>query len=118
MIMRLPAHYGDETCSSCVIAGDLLFCAHHAGGFESNDVAHQLEEAFNSLGETLAKAGADFDDIVQINLYLKRIEDFNAAKDVFYRYFKEGYPARMTSTSEFVSKDCLCMLDAVAYKKQ
>lgn len=118
MIARLPAHYGDETCSSCVTAGDYLFLAHHAGGFESGDVAHQLEAAFNSLGETLAKAEAGFDDIVQIHMYLKRIEDFRAAKEVFYRFFKEGYPARMTTTTEFVSTNCLCMVDAIAYKKR
>jgi len=38
MIKRMPTHCGDETCPSCVIAGDYIYLAHHAGGFEKNDI--------------------------------------------------------------------------------
>jgi 2-iminobutanoate/2-iminopropanoate deaminase len=116
MIKRMPTHCGDDTCSSCVVAGDFIFLAHHAGGHESNDIVYQMEASFNSLGVTLETVGATFDDIVQINLYLKNIEDFKLARDVFYKYFKNGFPARMSTTTDFVSPTCLCMLDAVAYK--
>jgi len=118
LIKRMPTHCGDETCSSCVTAGDFIFLAHHAGGHESNDVVYQMEASFTSLGETLASVGASFDDIVQINLYLRNIEDFRAVRDVFHRHFKNGFPARMTTTTDFISPSCLCMLDAIAYKKQ
>ena len=118
MIKRMPTNCDDDTCSSCVIAGDFIFFAHHAGGFDSNDIVHQMEASFNSLGETLKSVGASFDDVVQINLYLKNIDDFRAARDVFYKFFKNGSPARMTTTTDFVSPACLCMIDAIAYKKQ
>lgn len=84
---------GDDTCPSCVIAGDFIFLAHHVGGHESNDVVYQMEASFNSLGKTLESVGASFDDVVQINLYLKQIEDFSTARNVFYKYFKNGFPA-------------------------
>ena len=29
MMKKLPTHCGDDTCSSCVIAGDCIFLAHH-----------------------------------------------------------------------------------------
>lgn len=32
MIKPMSAHYGDDTCSSCVVAGDYIFLAHHGGG--------------------------------------------------------------------------------------
>lgn len=118
MIKRMPKHYGDETCSSCVIAGDFIFLAHHAGGHESDDIVYQMEASFNSLGKTLKSVGASFDDLVQINLYLKNAEDFRKARDVFNKYFKNGFPARMTTTTDFISPTCLCMLDGIAYKKQ
>jgi len=117
MIKRMPTHCGDETCPSCVVAGDFVFLAHHAGGFESNDVVYQMEAGFESLKKTLQSVGASLDDVVQINLYLKDIRDFGPARDVFYKYFKNGYPARMGTTTDFVSQSCLCMLDAIAYKK-
>lgn len=117
MIKRMPTHCGDDTCSSCVVAGDFIFLAHHAGGFDKDDVVHQMEASLSSMQRTLESVGATLDDVVQINLYLRRIEDFPKARDVFYRYFMNGFPARMTTTSDFVSPACLCMLDGVAYKK-
>jgi 2-iminobutanoate/2-iminopropanoate deaminase len=116
MIKRMSTHCGDDTCPSCVVAGDFIFLAHHAGGHESNDIVYQIEASFNSLKTTLESVGASFDDIVQINLYLKNIDDFRIARDVFYKYFRNGFPARMTTTTNFVNPTCLCMLDGVAYK--
>ncbi|HOM01523.1 MAG TPA: RidA family protein [Acetivibrio sp.] len=83
MIKRMPTHCGDDTCSSCVVAGDYIFLAHHAGGFEKDDIEYQMEACFNSLKNTLQSVGASLDDMVQINLYLKNIEDFRKARDVF-----------------------------------
>lgn len=118
MIKRMPTHCGDDTCSSCVKAGDYIFLAHHAGGHDKNDIVYQMETSFESLRRSLESVGASFDDMVQINLYLKNIEDFRSARDVFYKYFKNGFPARMTTTTDFVTPSCLCMLDGVAYKPE
>lgn len=58
-------------------------------------------------------------DMVQINLYLKNLEDFDSAREVFYEYFDKGnFPARMTSKTEFLDDDCLCMIDGIVYKPQ
>ena len=116
MIKRMPTHCGDETCPSCVVAGDFIFLAHHAGGFDSDDVVHQMEASFDRLKKTLESVGASLDDMVQINLFLRDIEDFRLARDVFFKYFNE-FPARMTLTTDFVDSACLCMLDGIAYKK-
>lgn len=116
VIKRMPTHCGDDTFSSCVIVGDFIFLAHHAGGFKSNDIVYQMEASFESLKRTLESVGASLDDMVQINLYLKTIKDFRPARDVFYKYFKNGFPVRMTTTTDFVDSSCLCMLDGIAYK--
>jgi 2-iminobutanoate/2-iminopropanoate deaminase len=117
MIKRMPTHCGDETCPSCVIAGDFIFLAHHAGGFHSDDVVVQMEACFEKMQETLESVGASLDDMVQINLFLRDIGDFGPARDVFLKYFENGSPARMTSTTDFVDSACLCMLDGIAYKE-
>ena len=117
MITRLPSYSRDDTCPACVIAGDYLFLGHHAGGFDRDDIVYQMEACFNRLKSTLETAGATLDDMVQIHMYLRNMADFRKARDVFYQYFKNGFPARMATTTDFVDSACLCMLDGIAYKK-
>ncbi|WP_242842293.1 RidA family protein [Lacrimispora indolis] len=115
---RMPTHCGDDTCSSCVIAGDYIYLAHHGGGQDKEDIEYQMRKTFESMQNTLAAAGATLDDMVKVNLYLKNIADFRKAADVFREYFKNGAPARMTTTTEFVGETCLCQMDGVAYKRE
>ena len=119
MFEKMPTHCGDETCSACVVAGDFVFLAHHAGGFDKNDIKHQTRAAFEALKRTLASVGAALDDMAQIHLYLKNLDDFDGAREVFYEYFESGrFPARMTSTTEFLDSECLCQIDGVAYLRK
>lgn len=68
------------------------------------------------MKKTLEKAGARLDDIVQLNFYIKNVEDFRRGADVFREYFPNGAPARTTVVTDFVGGNCLCQMDAVAYK--
>lgn len=88
MIKRMPTHCGDETCSSCVVAGDYIFLAHHGGGHDKEDIVYQMRNTFESMKKTLSSVDATLDDMVQINLYLRDISDFRVAADVFKEYFK------------------------------
>lgn len=118
MLKRMPTHTGDDTHASCVVAGDYIFLSHHAGGLEQEDIVYQMRKTFERMQGTLKSVDASLDDVVQINLYLKNIGDFRAAADVFREYFKNGVPARMSTTSQFVNDACLCQMDGVAYKPQ
>lgn len=104
----------EYTFSSYVQAGDFIFTSHQ-GGSAGEDVADQLEAAFQSLRETLKTAGAGLDDVVKINLLLKNKEDFPLTKDVFRRVFKNSFPARTTIVTDFVSEGILVQIDAIAY---
>jgi len=116
MIIKMPTHCGDDTCSSCVVAGDFIFLAHHAGGFDKQEIAHQTRASFERIKQTLASVGATLDDIVQLNYYIKNTVDFDEGRKVFYEYFTNGFPARMTVVTQFLDNACLCQIDAVAYK--
>ncbi|MBO5275359.1 MAG: helix-turn-helix domain-containing protein [Clostridia bacterium] len=115
-ILRLPIHYGDDTCSSCVVAGDYIFLAHHGGGQDVDDIVHQTRASLESMAQTLASVGAVLDDLVQLNYYIRDISDFRRGADTFREYFKNGSPARTTVVTEFVGKNCLCQIDGIAYK--
>ena len=116
MIKRMPTHCCDETCSSCVVAGDYIFLAHHAGGFDKQDMAYQVRAVFEKMKQTLASVNATLDDLVQVNFYIRDIEDFDEGRNVFLEYFKNGASARMTIVTQFLDEECMCMIDGIAYK--
>ena len=118
MLKKMPTHCGDDTCSSCVVAGDYIFLAHHGGGQDVEDLVHQPRVPLERMAHTLATVGATLDDVVQLNYYIKSTEDFRRGADVFREYFKNGAPARMTVVTEFIGPTCLCQMDGIAYKPQ
>jgi len=76
-----------------------------------------MRATFESVEHTLNSVGATLGDMVQINLYLKDLADFDGAREVFYEFFdKDIFPARMTLTSDFLDSGRLCMIDGVAYR--
>ena len=117
MLKKFTSHYGDDTCSSCVIADHFIFLAHHGGGQSVNDIVHQTRASIESMARTLEKAGATLDDMVQVNYYIKNVEDFRKGADVFREYFKNGAPVRTTIVTEFIGPGCLCQIDGIAYKE-
>lgn len=115
-VERMPTHCGDATCAACVVAGNTIYLAHHTGGHEKKDIEHQMHAAFKAMEATLASAGAKLSDLVQINLYLRELTEFRKAANVFDEYLQGSPVARMTTTTEFIEPNCLCMMDGVAYK--
>ena len=49
MIRKMPTHCGDDTCSSCVVAGDFIFLAHHGGGQDKEDIAAKTTATHRTL---------------------------------------------------------------------
>jgi 2-iminobutanoate/2-iminopropanoate deaminase len=51
-----------------------------------------------------------------VNVHLKNIEDLPEMEKVFLDNFDtDTFPARMTSTTEFIDSDCLIMIDGIAF---
>ncbi|ACS85974.1 RidA family protein [Musicola paradisiaca] len=115
MIMRAAPHTKDDTCPACVVAGGFIFLAHHSGGHEKADAVFQARASLKALSRTLQSVDASLNDMVQLTLYLKHRQDFPAVRDVFREFFTDGhYPARMTVFTDFISENCLCMMDGTA----
>jgi 2-iminobutanoate/2-iminopropanoate deaminase len=52
-----------------------------------------------------------------VNIWLKKINDLPEMEKRFNNYFdKDTFPARTTSTTEFIDKDYLLMIDGVALR--
>lgn len=109
---HIPTPY---SYSAAVAAGDYVFLGIHRGS--GKDFTEQFHDTFKRLKETLVEFGLELGDIVKVNVWLKNIEDVRIYEKLFTQYFeKEKYPARMGATTEFIDKDCLLMIDGVAYR--
>jgi 2-iminobutanoate/2-iminopropanoate deaminase len=110
------------TFSSCLVAGDFVFTSHHAGydfdeGKWPASIEAQTEQCFKNLARTLAAAGVTSDDVVKVTVFLKNFEDFPKMREVFKRVFTDGYPARSGLISQFLDRECLIQVEAVAYRR-
>ena len=96
--------------SSAVAAGNFVFLGLHRGFGDS--FSKQIEDTFESLQKTLSEFGLSFENLVKVNVWLKHIDDLPEMEKRFNDYFeKDKFPARMTSTTEFIDADCLLMID-------
>ena len=103
--------------SSAVAAGDFVFLGLHRGF--GDDFTAQFDDAFSYLKKTLAEFDLTLENLVKVNVWLKHIKDLPEMEKHFNNYFDKGsFPARMTSTTEFIDDDCLLMIDGVAYRNK
>ncbi len=80
-----------------------------------DDVIAQAERVHENIEAVLAKAGANFADVVKVTVYLRRIEDRAAVNTVRRRFFGESRPAStLVEVSAFVLPGALVEIDAVA----
>ena len=110
----------DFTFSSCVRAGDFIYTSHHGGLYnEDGDTIKGIEaqtvQCFKNLTKTLEVVGASLDDVVKTTVLLRNLEDFGPMREVYRRYFKNGYPARTSFFTDFLDEGCLIQIDLVAY---
>ncbi|MDD5189540.1 MAG: RidA family protein [Dehalococcoidales bacterium] len=103
--------------SGAVEAGDFVFLALHRGF--GDDFTTQLENTLVYMQKNLSEFNLGLKDIVKVNVWLKNIDDLPEMETRFCNHFENGkYPARMTATTEFIDKDCLVMIDGIAYRKK
>jgi 2-iminobutanoate/2-iminopropanoate deaminase len=111
-ITYVPTPY---SYSIAVAAGDVVYLGLHRGSGDT--FPEQFDDTFEYVKRTLAEFGLTLNSLVKVNVWLKRIEDLPEMEKRFRNYFAEdAFPARMTSTTEFIDADCLLMIDGVAYR--
>jgi reactive intermediate/imine deaminase len=82
-----------------------------------DDVVAQADRVLENIQAVLAKAGAGFEDVVKVTVYLRRIQDRAAVNTVRRKYFGESRPAStLVEVSAFVVPDALVEIDAVAHQ--
>ena len=58
------------------------------------DAAAQIKQVFENLKAVVSAAGATFDNVVKVNVYLTDIANSALVNKIMADYFSEPYPAR------------------------
>ena len=54
----------------------------------------QTKQVFENLSEVIKAAGASFDDVVKLNIYLTDLSHFALVNEIMKKYFSEPFQAR------------------------
>lgn len=106
--------------SQAIRAGNFVFLSGQigldpgSGELVEGGTAAQAARALENLGAILETAGLTFADVVRTTIYLVDLADFAAVNEVYARYVREPYPARVTVGVASLPKGALVEIDAIA----
>ncbi|MFN3136001.1 MAG: RidA family protein [Candidatus Kryptonium sp.] len=110
--------------SQAIIAGDFIFTAGQipidpkTNQVVQGDIREQTRQVFENLRAILEEAGATFDDVVKVTVYMKDLNEFSGMNEVYSEYFKNSPPARTTVEVSRLPRDVKIEIDLIAVKKQ
>ena len=116
---KAPAAIGPY--SQGIKMGDFLFCSGQIGVspktnvLVSGGIKQETKQAFMNLGAVLKEAGADFDTVVKVNVYLANMDDFPVMNEIYATFFKNPYPARATVEVARLPKGAQFEIECIAY---
>jgi len=97
--------------SPAVMVSDRLFLAGMVGrgpsGFAKGDVAAQTRQTLENIRDALAAAEMDFDDVVNVMVYVSDIRYFGAMNEIYKEFLPSPPPARATVGVQLMSPDAL-----------
>ncbi len=106
-----------------ILVGDTLYCAgqgsrdpktgEHPDGFEA-----QVKQSLENLGAVLKSAGMDFSNVVNSNVYLTDIKNFQTMNKVYKSYFPSNPPARTTIAVPALPGDSQVEITFIASKNK
>lgn len=88
--------------SHAVDDGHYLFCSGQTpidpttGRLRTGGIGEKTLQCFDNLFAVLAAAGLTPDDVVKVNVFLTRMDDFAAMNEVYATRFSQPFPARTT----------------------
>jgi reactive intermediate/imine deaminase len=81
----------------------------------AGDVIRQSEQVLDNVGAVLTAAGASFDDVVRVGVYVRQMADRELINTVRRRYFGDSRPAStLVEVSALAHPDALVEIEAVA----
>ena len=79
------------------------------------DIETQTRQTLANVRAVLNEGGADWDDVLKCNVYLKDMKDFQQMNQVFMEIFPDNPPARTTVQTPMAEESMLVEIEAVAW---
>jgi reactive intermediate/imine deaminase len=114
---QAPAAIGPY--SQAVRRGGFLFLSGQipldpaTGQLVEGDITAQTRRVFDNLRAVVAAAGASFDDIVRVGIYVTDLGDFAAVNAVMAENFQAPFPARSTIEVSGLPRGARVEVDAI-----
>lgn len=108
--------------SQAIQAGSFLYVSgqlpinSETGHIISNDVDLQTQQVIQNIESILSEAGYTLNDVVKVQVYLKDMNDFKDMNEIYAKFFKEPYPARVAIEVSRLPLDVKVEIDCIAYK--
>ena len=114
---KAPAAIGPY--SQAVRRGGFLFLSGQipldpaTGQLVEGDISTQTRRVFDNLRAVVTEAGASFDDIVRVGIYVTDLNDFAAVNAVMAENFQAPVPARSTIEVSGLPRGARVEVDAI-----
>jgi len=106
--------------SQAIRSGNMLYLSGQTpldpatGEMVAGDIEAQATRVFENLQAVLTAAGASFDDVVRVGIYMTDLGNFVTVNEVMKRYFREPYPARSTIGVAALPRGAAVEVDLIA----
>jgi 2-iminobutanoate/2-iminopropanoate deaminase len=88
--------------------------AHDPGPAQSWDIGAHTTKVLDSVKKLVEAGGATMDSIVQLTVFLAKIDDYDGMNKVFKTYFPHGGPARTTVAVAALPGNSLVEINCIA----
>ena len=113
----------DRPFSSAVRAGDFIFASGTSGTVDTQgkpieSLEAQTRQCLENLKKELELAGASLSDVVRVQVFLAKAEDWPKMNEVYKEFFPVDRPARTAVVIGLIRADMLVEVECIAYKPQ
>ena len=84
------------------------------GELVADCIQNAAKQSLENVKGVLEAAGASLEDVVKTTVFLKDLNDFKAANEVYSQYFPQNPPARSCVQAAKLPLDSLIEIEAVA----
>jgi 2-iminobutanoate/2-iminopropanoate deaminase len=109
---------GNSMISPIVVHNGLAYIAgvgaHDSGPAESWEIGAHTTRVMDNIKKLVEAAGSTMDDVVQLSVFLAKIDYYDGMNKVFKTYFQHGGPARTTVAVAALPGNSLVEINCIA----
>jgi 2-iminobutanoate/2-iminopropanoate deaminase len=109
---------GTQFITPVVAHGGLIYVAgqgaHDSGPASSWDIGAHTKTVMDKVKKLVETGGSNMDNVVQLSVFLAKIDDYDGMNKVFKTYFPHGGPARTTVAVAALPGNSLVEVNCIA----